>query len=587
MKVEELIQSNGHPSWVKHLVFTPDGRKLISACNSFTKCWDVETGELLWTSRNKTWLYDIDITLDGRLILRADEVLDFVDTESGKSIDFVMENFDFVENVKVNPDGKTFAVITRKEIRTEKGIEFLNRLQLRDLKTKEILWKQKVECGGDVTFTPDGKRIIYAEGKTIKIFDAETGKEIKAFNVHENSKCSLFSIDISPDGKFLLCGMIFYHMEDKKLSKREKKACLIDIETEEVLKTFDNSMSAVFSPDGRAIALGKVGEIIFVDLETLEEIKRLKSSLSYKSLSFSPDGKYLAAGSLGIELWNLDKDEIVWKIEPAEPGKFVFCSKNSFAMITDTKIFRYSFEDRSLKKTTETDGFIESAAFDSKTGLLACGTEDKKVVIVDINKEEVIKEILCPTFVGSLAFSKDRTTLAAGCFGTIVLIDIKTWKTSEIPIGDFCPSAMTFRDNSLLGCYFYKNSEFILENITNRKVVKVFGEEVSSFAFSHDGKLLAVGKSAGEVEIVDTETGLTEINLKVKEPSALKFLNHSLLVCGTFEGNVLVFNLENSDLILKLPAHVGSVSSIDFSSDGNYLLSAGSDGTVVKYGFTL
>lgn len=256
-------------------------------------------------------------------------------------------------------------------------------------------------------------------------------------------------------------------------------------------------------------------------------------------------------------------------------------------MITDTKIFGYSFEDRSLKEMTETDGFIESAAFDSKTGLLACGTEDKKVVIVDTNKEEVIKEILCPTFVGSLTFSSNGTTLAAGCFGTIVLIDIKTWRTSEIPIGEFCPSVMAFRDSLLLACYLSEKSELVLGNIVERKVIKTFGKKVSSFAFSHDGKLLAVGKSAGEVEIVDTETGLTESSLKVKEPSTLKFLSRNLLACGTFEGNVLVFNLENNNLVLKLPAHIGSVSSIDFSSDGKYMLSTGNDGAVVRYDFTL
>jgi WD40 repeat protein len=255
-------------------------------------------------------------------------------------------------------------------------------------------------------------------------------------------------------------------------------------------------------------------------------------------------------------------------------------------MVTDTKIFRYGFESRSLKKITETEGFIRSAAFDSKMGFLACGTEDKKIVIVDTNKEEVIKKILCPTFVNSLTFSSNRATLAAGCFGTIVLINTKTWETSEIPIGDFCPSAMVFRNDSLLACYFYRNSEFILENITNRKVIKDFREGVLSFAFSKDGKLFAVGKNAGEVEIVDTETGLTKTNLKVKEPSSLKFLNQNLLACGTFEGNLFVFNLENNGLILKLSAHIGFVSSIDFSSDGNYLLSAGNDGTVIKYDLT-
>ncbi len=597
MRVEGLIQSIGHPYWITYLGFTPDGRKLISACRSFTKCWDRETGKLHWTLRNKIWLWEADITSDGRLILRADEVLDFVEIESGRVIDTLTGNFDFTNDVKVNPNGKTFAVITQKEILKEKGMEFLNHLQIRDLKTKEILWEQKVEQGGCVSFTPDGKRIIYAEGKTIKIFDAETGKEIKSFKIHEGLKAHFCSIDISPDGKILLGEMILYHVENGKLTKREEIVSLIDFETERVLKTFANSISAVFSPNGKTVVLGKIGEIVFIDLHTLEEIKILKSTLSDErgrkgfakifSLSFSPDGKYLAAGSLGIELWDVGKDDVIWEVEPAERGEFIFCSQDFFILITDTKIFRYSFEDRNLKKIIETNGFIKSSLFNQKTGLLACGTRDKQVLIIDTNRAEVIKKIVCPTFVESLAFSDNKKTLVAGCFGTVVLIDIKTWQSSEIPLGKFCPSAMTFRNNSLLGGYLNEKSEFILENITDHKVVRNFGKKVSCFAFSCDGKILAVGKSAGAVEIVDTETGLTESSLKVKEPSTLKFLSHNLLACGTFEGNVLVFNLENNDLILKLPAHIGFVSSIDLSNDGKYMLSTGEDGVVVRYDFTL
>ncbi|WP_456465121.1 WD40 repeat domain-containing protein [Desulfurobacterium sp.] len=591
--IERLVRTVGHSSGVDRFSFTPDGKMVISACDSFTKCWDVEEGKLLWTVRNRFLFYDMDITPDGRLLLRADEILDFVDIKSGKSVDFMVGDFDFVEGVKVNPEGENFAVVAVKKIFSEQGIEFPGRLQLRDLNTKEILWEREVESGGCAVFAPDGKEIIYGVDVTVKVFDVETGEEVKSFEICEDSRCSIFSSGVSPDGKFFLCGVIFYRTERRKVLERQKKIYLVNVKTGEILKHFDDSLSFAFAPDGKTVAIGKVGEIALVDLGTLREIKRLKSTLPYRkgrrvyekiySLSFSPDGKYLAAGSLGIELWDLDKEKVLWKIGPAESGKFLFCSGDFFVVVTDTRIFRYDFKEKNLKEIAETEGFVESAAFDEKTGLLVCGTEDKKVVVVDVNKEQVIRQILCPAFVGSLAFSKDKTTIAAGCFGTVVLMDTKTWETFEIPTGDFCPSAIAFRGKSPLICYFYESSEFVLENLVEREIVKNFGEKVSGFAFSDDGRFVAVAKIAGDVEVVNTETGLTEFNLKVKKPSVLSFLGNHILACGTFDGDVSIFDLKSGDIILKIPAHLGFVNSIAFSKDNNYMISAGEDGSVVKY----
>jgi WD40 repeat protein len=593
MRIEKLIQPKGHPSAVDFLFFTPDGEKLISCCNNFMKCWNVRTGNLLWTLPHRLWLFDTDITSDGKLLLRGDEILDFVDIEKGQIIASLRDDFDYVGNVKVSPDGKSLVILTGKEIK-DKEFEFLYYLQLWSLVTKKVLWKRKIKDIGNVIFIPNTEKLIYAKDKTVKILEAKSGKELQIFNVFEKSKCHFSSLHVSPDGKLIATTMVFYRTKNGKSIKRENKIVFINLTTGKVVKTFDDYASVTFNPNRKIAALGGSREISLIDTATFREIRSLKSRLcqgnwrqvrkTVFSLAFSPDGKFLASGGLGIELWDLENDSIVWKVEAADTINFAFPFDNSLVLVTDTHVSLLT-NVNNIQRVIKSNGYIKSAAFNSATGLLACGTEDKKVLIVDVSNQKTVKEIPCPTSVYSLTFSKDGKNLAAGCFGSLLLINLNTWKVSKISLANFAPSSLIYKDNCILGCYYYKNSELILEDLTNREIIGNYGGHASAFSFSSDGKYLAIGKQNGEVTIINTESEEPINQFKVKDVSTLKFVNSNFLACGTLEGEIKLLNLKNDKFILNFRCHNGLVRFINYSKDKNFLVSSGIDGALVKINF--
>jgi WD40 repeat protein len=168
----------------------------------------------------------------------------------------------------------------------------------------------------DLALSPDGG-VLALKGVDgwIHLWSTDTGKQIREFNKSENQTVTLSfrgqigTICFSPNGKTLATAWLrivngnidaFYQMWDVVTGK--KKA-----ETREENAGY-NTMSVVFSPDGRFLArTGMDGFVHLVDAQSGERLRRIGDPGDMPRFAFSPDGRTLAIESLSersVGLWD-------------------------------------------------------------------------------------------------------------------------------------------------------------------------------------------------------------------------------------------------------------------------------------------
>ncbi|MBI1918524.1 MAG: WD40 repeat domain-containing protein, partial [Planctomycetes bacterium] len=152
-----------------------------------------------------------------------------------------------------------------------------------------------------VAFGAEGKRLAAAADRTVKVWDAETGKELLSLEGHEGE---LRALAFSVDGKLLATG------------GDDEAARLWDAESGKLLWTLEGHAGPVtglaFSPDGRRLATvggGSDETVRLWDVETGRELLQLAGA--GRCVAFSPDGKRLAAADSTGQV-------LVWT---ATPGK--------------------------------------------------------------------------------------------------------------------------------------------------------------------------------------------------------------------------------------------------------------------------
>ncbi|MDZ8069996.1 MAG: caspase family protein, partial [Nostoc sp. DedQUE08] len=149
-----------------------------------------------------------------------------------------------------------------------------------------------------VAFSPDGKTIASASAdKTVKLWDAATGKSITTLKGHSDA---VYSVAFSPDGKTIAS------------ASADKTVKLWDAATGKSITTLKGHTSGVnsvaFSPDGKTIASASDDKTVKLwDAATGKSITTLKGhSDAVYSVAFSPDGKTIASASddKTVKLWD-------------------------------------------------------------------------------------------------------------------------------------------------------------------------------------------------------------------------------------------------------------------------------------------
>jgi WD40 repeat protein len=331
--------------------FSPDG-KMVAVVNAsgIVKFFDPSTGAEL-NSPNVSPAHDIGQRTSandkGVLTLRTDGSLRFRDRSTGQETRINRNESTLASASHISADNKTITTVN-----------WYGKLLQRELSTGRILSAINLpfdKSASSVKFSPDGQKVAAARSNyTIKIWDANTGKEVTTFEEHEK-------------------------IVDKVNGWR--------------------SNEVFFSPNGQMIAIfrkgdpfnnNKGGKLELWEVSTGKVFQFSKLPSDIKNISFSPNSNELAAlkNDNTIQLWDLSTQQLLKTIKPnfesADYIQFSHDSKLIFVQGLEKGKFNHILKLVSTETNQEINSFkIPSGLFepfvelspDSKTLILQSGNK--------------------------------------------------------------------------------------------------------------------------------------------------------------------------------------------------------------------
>lgn len=474
----------GHPDGGVNLVYSPDGRKVVSGGDNGIRTWDVTTGKEVWQLPSPFGDFPAPLACspDGQVLAVGcqDGSVKLVALASGKFLRQSRGHRGAVQAVAFAPDGKLLAsggedatvrlwdAATGKEVRRLRG-------HATDVAA--------------LAFSPDGKLLASGSGDhSVKLWEVRTGKERFPCAGHQ---LVVASVAFSPNGKFLASGGY------------DDKIILWDpASSKEVWKASGcpDVSALAFSPEGKSlVSVGQAGRIRLLEAATGKERWQVQGHLDQiYAVACSPDGKLLASASIDstVRLWDVGTGKEVRRMEGGTIRAFVTC----LAFSPDGRLLGSGREDHTIrlcevatgKQVRQFSGHeqgVTSVAFAPGGSLLASSSFDATVRLWDATTGKEVRQFKGHEGpVNAVAFAPDGRTLASGDKDGVV----RVWETATgSPVRCFCGH-------------------------TN---------EVTSVGFSPDGRSVASGSRDFTILVWDV-TGLRTGNKRRGQPLDARQLEH-------------------------------------------------------------
>jgi WD40 repeat protein len=439
-----------------------------------------------------------------------------------------------------------------------------------------------------VAFGLNGKNLVSAsDDNTVRLWQVDNGREIRAFAGHQGP---VSSVAFSPDGKSLAS------------ASHDNTVRLWQIDSGQEVRTFAKHQkevtSVAFSPDGKSLASGSKDETIRLwESDTGREIRVFSGHQQrVTSLAFSPNGKSLASGSddKTIRLWQTASGrqiEILSGHQESVTSVAFSPDGRSLASGSEDKTVRlWQFDSgREIKTFSGHQNWIRSVAFSPNGKNLVSGSSDNTVRIwqVDSGKESRALSSGHQIHILSVAFSPDGKSLASGCSDNTVRLwqvdsgrEIRAFAGHKNTVQSvaFSPDGKSLASGS-------SDNTVRLWQVDSGREIKVFaghGDSVWSVAFSPDGKCLASGSFDKTVRLWQVDSG-REIKAFTGHHSVWSVAfspDGKSLAGGSTDSIIRLWQVDSEREIRAFSGHQSTIWGLAFSPDGKSLASCSYDKTV-------
>ncbi len=395
-----------------------------------------------------------------------------------------------------------------------------------------------------IALSDNGRYFVTASwDQTLRLWDAETGQELRRFNGH---KGVVKAVSISPDSEFMLSG------------GNDGTARLWNTKTGKEIFSLKNHTAAVntvcFSPDGKFLLTGSDDMTARIWHRTTgQEYRKLIGHASEVfTATFTPDGHYAVVGSHSSGyLWHIDKEKLIRKFDGHQSG-------------------------------------VRSVDVSPDGQFLLTGSNDHYVQLWDINKGQVIQQYIGHT--DDVIFThfglKGQKVYSASKDGNLRVWNRQTGQLlNQVTNHTNTLSTAAFSRKNQLLFAASENSVQAWDVINAQEAQNFKGNTalISDVAFSPNGRYILISNWDDTAHLWDTTNGRLIKSLKghTGDVRTVMFSDDGTrILTGSRDNTALLWDTVSGNKIHQFNQHSQGVRPVDFSSTGRYILTGSDDGSV-------
>jgi WD40 repeat protein/TPR repeat protein len=579
----------GHDEPVRRAEYSPDGQQILTAAMDGTaRIWDARTGIQLRILADhggrsvNTAVYSPDGT---RIVTASsDQTARIWEASTGREL-AVLRDVDRVTCAVYSPDGSQIATLSPKSLRLW---DARTGAQLRAFSLPGVSFgTPNGDAGyrGSAAYSPDGQRIVTTmEDRTARIWDVRTGSVLTVLAGHTEY---VATAAYSPDGKRIV-------------TSGDNTARIWDAATGQQLLVLAgherNVWSAVYSPDRTMIATASTDKTIRIwDATSGAQLSVLSGHVDILcAAAFSPDGRHLvtAAWDRTARTWNLRPganatvlaghvDQVASVAYSPDGAYLVTTGADKTARLWD------SHTHAQLAVLHDDHNTFNSARF-SPDGLhIITASDDNSARIWDVQTRMPATVLNGPAPVLSVAYSADGQRIV-GTFRNLTfgVWDAHTGVLGEVRLGhrDTVATAVFSPDKKQILTASVDKTVRMWDSKTLSPLTTLSHKDfVNTAVYSADGTRIVSAVDDSTARIWDARTGEQTGVLSGHHSfvySAAFSPDGSRIVTGSKDKTVRIWDARTGTQLAVLMGHVAKVNEVAYSPDGTRIASASADKTV-------